>query len=87
MDKEKLRTINKVQVTSLALTVILTFVPTVGHNNYGQFFGAPIQSLAYYGGGMSGISLNMWSVLVNFIIIYYLCKIGLKVWMSITKRQ
>ena len=86
MDKEKLREINKVQYTSLALTVILTFVSTVGHNDYGQFYGAPMQSLAYYGGGVSGISLDMLYVLFNFIIIYYLCKIGLKVWKSITKR-
>lgn len=87
MGNEKLRTINKLQITSLFLTIILTFVPAVGHVGSGKYYGVPLQSLSFHDGrGYGGIDVNLWALLVNFFIIYFLCKIGLKIWMSIIKR-
>ncbi len=87
MGNEKLRTINQLQLISLSLTLILSFVPAEGHNDYGKFYGFPLQSWSYHGGGMDGISQNMLSMIVNFLIIYYFCKIGLKIWILIFKRK
>ncbi|KEF39544.1 hypothetical protein M670_01317 [Schinkia azotoformans MEV2011] len=87
MGNEKLRTINKLQITSLVLTIILTFVPTVGHDDFGKYFGVPLQSLSYHEGrAYGGVDVNMWTLIANFFIIYFLCKMGLKVWMSIFKK-
>jgi hypothetical protein len=87
MDNEKLRTINKLQITSLTLTIILTFVPTVGHVDSGKYYGVPLQSLSFHDGrGYGAIDVNLWALLVNFFIIYILCKIGLNIWMSFIKR-
>ncbi len=87
MGNEKLRKINKLQITSLALTIILTFVPTVGLDNSGKYFGVPLQSLSYHEGrAYGGIDVNMWTVIANFFIIYFLFKMGLKVWVFFIKR-
>lgn len=87
MGNEKLRTINKLQITSLFLTIILTFVPAVGHVGSGKYYGVPLQSLSFHDGrGYGGIDVNLWALIVNFFIIYFLCKVGLKIWMSIIKR-
>ncbi|WP_226675095.1 hypothetical protein [Mesobacillus jeotgali] len=87
MGNEKLRKINKLQITSLVLTIILTFVPTVGHDDPGKYYGVPLQSLSSHDGrGHGGFDINMWALLANFFIIYMLCRIGLRVWMSLIKR-
>lgn len=87
MGNEKLRAINKLQITSIVLTIILTFVPTVGSDDAGKYYGVPLQSLSYHDGrAYGGFDVNMWALLANFFIIYFLCKIGLKLWMSIIIR-
>mgnify|MGYP006001168255 CR=1 FL=1 len=87
MSNKKLRTINKLQITSLVLTIIFTFVPTVGHDDSGNYFGVPLQSLSFHDGrSYGGFDVNIWALIINFLIVYFLCWIGLKVWLSIIKR-
>ena len=87
MGNEKLRTINKLQITSLFLTIILTFVPTVGLGDSGKYFGVPLQSLSFHEGrAYGGVDVNLWTLIANFFIIYFLSKMGLKAWTTINKR-
>jgi len=86
VDKEQLRVVNKMQIIALVLTGILSFVPTVGLNDGNRYYGVPLQSFSYNGSGYFGMDVNMWALIANFILIYYMCKIGLKLWRFAFKR-
>ncbi|WP_051827290.1 hypothetical protein [Metabacillus indicus] len=59
-------------VSSLILTVFLSFIPGIGYREEGnyRFFGVPAQWLGYYGDGQ--ISFEIWGFLLNVGIMYWL---------------
>lgn len=73
MDKEKLKVVNRLQIIALVLTVVFSFIPAIG---------------AIYIDPNAWIGLNgdILSVIVIFFIIYYSCKLGLKLWGAVAKR-
>ena len=73
MDKEKLKVVNRLQIIAVVLTVVFSFIPTIG-------------AIYIDPNAWIGVNGDILSVILIFFIIYYSCKIVLKLWGSVAKR-